>query len=118
MKCAICEHEPTEQAHVKSRHEFRQKKQKNDREENLIPLCHHCHYDFDCGKIALFMEPNGFTTFIRLTESNQIKIINTKYRLNIKSEYVKWKNQQCEGRVKFQMINYKKDIHETTSFNR
>ena len=107
MKCAICKDEPTELAHVKSHSEFRHKDLKNDREENLIPLCHHCHYDFDCRKIGLFMESNGFTTFIRLTDSNEIEIINSNYRLNIKKEYVQWKNQQCVGKVRFNMTQYK-----------
>lgn len=107
MVCRVCGKEKCENAHVKSRTEFKDSSRPDDH-KNIIPLCfrHHRQY-FDAepnGKMAIILEEQKFLILI---SSNPIKIEERNViggRLDLKPEYVKWKNLRCSWLLKAKLM--------------
>lgn len=98
-KCLICGRADTQDAHVKPRREF--SPHENDRYHNILKLCrvHHNEY-FDCGRVGIC--PDKSKLIIEQAPGN-IEIIHLNTPLNIKDEYVEFRNRLCKDRVRHAM---------------
>ena len=95
-------------AHVKDHSEFRRAGLFNHGDNNLLPMCYDCHYNyFDEQKMSIFREKNGHATFFKLNNEGVLEVIHSEVSLNIRDEYLKWKNSRVVSSVKFAMVKYK-----------
>jgi hypothetical protein len=94
--CIICEAKDAEKAHVRPRRFF--EKHQNHQQHNIIHLCHDHHYNyFDKGKIGIC--PNKQKMIIEY-KPGLLKEIFLPRALNIRSEYIREKNELCNDRIR------------------
>lgn len=97
--CIICGRTETENAHVKPRREFN--RGEDDRFHNLISLCRIHHHDyFDKGKIGICSCKQRVV--IEQTPGS-VEVVDLDRPLNIKDEYVEYRNRRCRDRVRHGM---------------
>ena len=93
--CIICEAKDAENAHVKPRRSFR--KHQNHQLFNIIHLCHDHHYNyFDKGKMGICSNKEK----IIIEHKGELKKKILDQSLNIKSEYIREKNELCNDRIR------------------
>lgn len=99
MTCAVCGHPHTTRAHVKDKSVCEKEGIVDHEYLNIIELCYSCHYDyFDRSKMGVYKSESQFF-FAKLNEQNEIEIITAKYTLNVREEYIKWKNKRCKPKL-------------------
>jgi len=101
--CVICGGSPTDGAHVKPKETFDAKEVRagRDRVQNIIRLCQNHHRLFDRGRIGIC--PNKRQMIVQDPDSANIECRELQYQLNIRDEYVKYRNSECEYKVKFRL---------------
>ena len=101
--CLICKKPPTQKCHVKDKSEFDDLNLNHDY-FNVIGLCPYCHYAlFDQGMVAIVLDRNSFLILYDIS-SRDIKLVTSDKPLNIKEEYVEWKNLQCHQFLKARLF--------------
>jgi hypothetical protein len=98
-ECLLCGRSDTERAHVKPRREF--DSPEDDRYHNIIPLCriHHNDY-FDTGRIGIC--PGKGKLVVEQSPGN-LEVLNLDRPINIKDEYVEYRNSLCKDRIRHAM---------------
>jgi hypothetical protein len=66
---------------------------------NIIDLCYNCHYNlFDAGKMGI-KKIDNIDYFYILNEKNEIEKIESKFKINVLDEYIRWKNLKCKPKL-------------------
>ncbi|QWC18983.1 HNH endonuclease [Halorubrum sp. 2020YC2] len=101
--CIICGTTPTDGAHVKPKETFDSEeiRRGRDRVQNIISLCQNHHRLFDRGKIGIC--PNKSRFIIQKPDSSEIECQEIQHQLNIRDEYISYRNSSCEYKVKFRL---------------
>jgi hypothetical protein len=98
--CANCGIESTTLAHVKDKSVCLAEGIIDHLFLNTIDLCCNCHYTlFDERRMGIKLYNEKFW-FIYIDYNNNINAVESKINLNVKPEYITWKNSQCYPRLK------------------
>jgi uncharacterized protein YqkB len=105
--CCVCAQAGVTYAHVKDKAICIQEGQTNHTFQNIIPMCYSCHYEyFDQHKMGIKKIPGKKDLFIWLDKENNIQITEAKCIINIRDEYIKWKNNQCVPKLRIYMLRH------------
>ncbi|MEY2702644.1 MAG: hypothetical protein RL259_951 [Bacteroidota bacterium] len=99
MGCFVCNNVIVTKAHVKD-HVVCISEGVSDHEYlNIVDLCYNCHYNFfDRGKMGI-LKQNSLYFFVMLNDKNEIEIIESKHKINVLEENIRWKNLKCKPRL-------------------
>ncbi len=101
--CCVCGQLGVTDAHVKDKsvcgnlrdHTF----------TNIIQMCYTCHYQFfDANRMGIKKITNNHTLFVLLNKENNIQVIESKCIINVKDEYIEWKNKRCHPQIRYHML--------------
>jgi hypothetical protein len=99
--CATCGIESTTLAHVKDKSVCIAEGISDHLFLNVIDLCYNCHYTlFDERRMGI-KNFKGKFWFVYIDYSNKINAVESKITLNVKPEYIFWKNSHCFPRLKY-----------------
>lgn len=97
--CIICNRSETQDAHVKPQRAFSHGE--DDRYHNIVNLCH-IHHDeyFDKGKVGICREKQHMVVE---KVPGELELVNLESALNIKDEYIEYRNRICNDRIRHAM---------------
>jgi predicted nucleic-acid-binding Zn-ribbon protein len=97
--CVKCGNPNITKAHVKDKSTFEEEGIKGHQNLNIVELCYNCHYNlFDKGKMGILQRDNVHF-FVYLDNENKILEEESKGDLNVRKEYIRWKNLRCNPKL-------------------
>ena len=106
IPCSVCGTLGVTDAHVKDKalcgdlHD--------DTYTNIIQMCYSCHYEyFDNNRMGIIKIKDKPTLFVFLDKENEIQVRESKNLINVRDEYIDWKNKRCIPKLRIYILRNK-----------